>query len=37
MNNFPDLINDFKETEACNFIKKTDSGTGVFLWIVRNF
>ena len=22
---------------ACNFIKKRDSGTGVFLWILRNF
>ena len=23
--------------EACNFIKKRDSDTGVFLWILRNF
>ena len=23
--------------EACNFIKKEDSGTVVFLWILRNF
>ena len=23
--------------EACNFIKKRDSGTGVFLWILQNF
>ena len=22
---------------ACNFIKKRDSGTVVFLWILRNF
>ena len=26
-----------KEPEACNFIKKRNSGTGVFLWILRNF
>ena len=25
------------QVEACNFIKKKDSGTGVFLWTLRNF
>ena len=23
--------------QTCNFIKKRDFGTGVFLWILRNF
>ena len=31
------LCQSLPEAEACNFIKKRDSETGVFLWILQNF
>ena len=35
--NFPKSIGDHLHAfSACNFMKKRDSGTGVFLWVLRN-